>query len=167
MNGEKKNRFNIIDAIIVALVLVCILSVVFRSFELKKLSSGVDLEEYTLYFKVDNIRSSSLEYFISGDSVRIKSSNKVLGIFEEIIQHVPAVGAYNDNGGEVFYPELEGDDPFEETRYSVFGSISVMGKMTDSGFFLGGEIYLAPNGVLSVVTEHLETQIKITSIVEK
>ena len=166
MNSESKNtKFNIMDALIIILVLACICTVVFRALEIENVSSAKDLDEYVVYFKVDNIRSSSLQYFVEGDTVRIKSTNKVLGTLDEIVQHVPAVGAYNDNGEEVFYPS--DDDVEGETRYSVYGNITVWGKMTDEGFLLDSEKFLAPNSTWAIITEHIETEIKIISIIEK
>ena len=166
MNSESKNtKFNIMDALIIILVLACICTVIFRALDIKKVTSAEELDEYVVHFKVDNIRSSSLQYFVEGDTVRIKSTNKVLGTLDEIVQHVPAVGAYNDNGEEVFYPSI--DKSNDETRYSVYGNITVKGKMTDGGFLLGGERYIAPNSTLAIITEHIETEIKIISIIEK
>ena len=169
MNTEKSKayKFNIMDTLIVVLLIICLISVFLRAFEIKNVTSGVGLEEYTINFKVENIRSSSLEYFVSGDSVRIKQSNKILGTLEGVAQHLPAVGAYTDDGREVFYPDIESEELKNETRYSLVGSITVRGKMTDGGFLLNGDTYLAPNSVLHVVTEHVETDIKIIGIFEK
>ena len=164
-NNGKKVKFNATDVLIILLILACIASVCYKAFFAESLAPESDLSEYRIYFKIDDIKSTSLAYFVPGDNVRLTSSDEKVGMLEGIVQSLLAVGAYNDNGEEVFYPSI--DKSNDETRYSVYGNITVKGKMTDGGFLLGGERYIAPNSTLAIITEHIETEIKIISIIEK
>ena len=158
----KKSKFNIVDFLIILFCILCLLGIVIRA-----MNTGLDMkdngfEEYTVYFKIEDISSDSVDYFIHGDTVRLKSNNKMIGTLEEIVQYVPAVGAYNESGREIFYPETDADG--EPTRYSLVGYMTVRGKMTDKGFALESGVYIAANGTLQIVTEHVETTIKIIDL---
>lgn len=165
--NTKKGKFNAIDAFIIFLVIVCLISIVYRAITVDSDAVNASLKEYRIYFKIDDIRSSSLPYFVTGDTIRLKTNNSTLGVLDGIVQHVPAVGAYNENGGEVLYPELEKHTIYNDTRYSLVGYITVRGEMTEQGFLLNGGTYISSNSVLSVVSEHIETNIRIISISEK
>lgn len=164
---NRKGRFNVIDVFLILLALLCIFSVVYRATDIDTNLKGRNLKEYRVYFKVDDIRSSSLGYFVAGDNVRIKQNNKTFGTLDGIVQYVPAVGAYNENGGEVFYPNIDKPTVYNDTRYSLVGYITVRGEMKDGGFMLGGEQYLSSNSTLEIVTERIQTTIRIISITEK
>ena len=169
MKNDNKitSKFNIMDAIIIVLILACLTSIIFRAMNIDDIRKGTDLEEYRVYFKIDDIKSTSVDYFISGDTVRLKTGNVVLGTLEGIVQNIPAVGAYNENGQEIFYPDFSDQTVSNDTRYSVSGNIIVKGKMTDNGFLLGGDTYLMPNTELSIVTEHIDVSVKVISITPK
>lgn len=169
MNGEvkKKGKFNAIDAFIILLVIACILSVVYRYLMLEEISVDATLKEYVIHFKVGEVSGTSLKYFKAGDTFRIKSSEMRLGTLDGIQQHVPAVGAYNKNGSKIYYPQLEDETIYNTSYYSAVGYVTVKGKMTDEGFLLNGSLYLTANDELQVVSEHIETTIKVVSITEK
>ncbi len=166
-NKTKKAKFNAIDGIIILLVLACIASLAYKAFVIGEIENGTGLSEYRVYFKIDDIKSTSADYFLAGDIVRVKSSEKVMGVLDGIVQHIPAVGAYNENGEEIFYPDLNNSTIYDETRYSLVGYITVKGEMTESGFLLNGESYIAPNSIIEIVTDKVESSIRIISINEK
>ncbi len=165
--NKNKGRFNVIDIFLILLALLCVFSIAYRALNVDARIKSTELKEYRVYFKVDDIRSSSLPYFVAGDTVRIKQNNKTFGKLDGIVQYVPAVGAYNENGGEVFYPNIEKPTLYNDTRYSVVGYITVKGEMTSSGFSLNGEQYISSNSTLEIVTERIQTTIRIISITEK
>lgn len=166
MNNEiKKGKFNVIDALIILLVLACIFAVAYRAVDG---SSATDnLKEYTLNIKIEDIRGTSLNYFIANDSVRLASSNEYIGVFNSISSDFPAIGAYNENGESIFYPELEGNSVYNEERRMAFGHITVKGIMTDDGFLLNGTKFITLNSELEIVTEHVSAKVKIIGINEK
>ena len=166
-NENKKSRFNAIDGVIILLVLLCLVAIAYKAITYNDHAVNADLKEYRVHFKVDNISSSSYDYFVKGDTMRIKSTNRAFGTLEGINQHVPAVGTYNENGGKVLYPLLENLGIYNDTRYSLSGYITVRGEMTEYGFLLNGDTYIASNSTLDIISEHIETTIRIIDIIEK
>ena len=164
-NNAKKGKFNAIDALLILLAIACVLGIGLRAYSESKTNNS-NLAEYRIYFKIDNISSQSLKYFTAGDIVRVKSSGATLGKLDAIVQHVPAVGGYNENGGEIFYPTKDGGI-YAPTRQSLVGYITVRGEQTESGFLLGGETYIASGSEMEIVTDKVQTTIKILSIDEK
>ena len=164
----KKNvKLNSLDWFIIAVLVICIFTIGLRAFLIKQNEMMHDAyNEYRVQFKIDEIRSSSLDYFIVGDSMRIKSNGKLIGVIEEISSHTLSVGEYTENG-EVFYPSPDETFPYDETRYSFSGTLIVKGEMTDKGFILDSGMYLSPNSELNVINEHIETTIKIIKISPK
>ena len=168
MNNEiKKSRFNAIDGVIILLVILCLVAIAYKAITFDENSVNSNLKEYRIHFKVDDISSSSYDYFVKGDTLRIKSIGRVLGKLEGINQHLPAVGAYNENGGKVLYPSIENPTIYNDTRYSLSGYVTVKGEMTENGFLLNGDYYIASNTSLYVISEHIETEIRIIDIIEK
>lgn len=164
---NKKVRFNAIDALIILLVIALLVGIAYRAVVYDENAEDAKLKEYTVYFKVESIRNTARQYFVAGDIVRMKSTNQTIGVFDSVVQHDPAVGAYNDKGGQIFYPEIENPDIYNDTNCFVIGYITVKGEMTDSGFLLNGDTYISSNSDLEIVTDHIETTIKIISITEK
>ena len=162
--NNKKVKFNAMDVLIILLIIACIASVCYKAFFAESLAPESDLGEYRIYFKIDDIKSTSLAYFVPGDNVRLTSSDEKVGTLEGIVQSLLAVGAYNDNGAEIYYPEVEDQTIYNDTRYSLTGYILVKGIMTDKGFLLNGTTYIAPNSELEIVTQHVKTSIKVVSI---
>lgn len=166
-NKAKSAKFNAIDALIILLVIACIASIVYKAVIASDVGGDSDLAEYRVYFKIDDIKSTSAGYFHTGDTVRLKNNGREVGVLDGIVQHVPAVGAYNENGEEVFYPDIPDQTITNDTRYSLVGYITVRGEMTDKGFLLNGESYVAPNSTLDILTEWVDCSIRIISINEK
>ena len=163
---SKKGRFNVIDAFIIIVILLCIASVVYRMVNTNAYGGSTEMDEYQVSFEIDNIRQSSVDDIKSGDKVRFKSDNVKIGELAEINDPTPAVGEYNDSGEEVLYPEQTAGK-YPDTRCRVTGTINVRGRMTDNGFLLEGNRYIAPNGEIEIITEHIEATIRITGIVAK
>lgn len=166
MNNEtRKGKFNVIDALIILLVAACIIGVVYRAVDGSATVNAYN--EYTLNIEIEDIRGSSLNYFVENDSVRLASTNEYIGIFNSISSDFPAIGAYNENGEYLFYPELEGDTIYNEERRMATGHITVRGTLTEGGFLLNGTHYITLNSELDIVTEHVMARVKIIGINEK
>ena len=162
--ANKRLKLNSLDWFIISILVICIFSIALRAFLIKKSQMEHNLSnEYIVQFEVDGVRSSSLDYFVVGDTVVLKSDRKLIGVIEEIFDHTLSVGAYTENG-EVFYPQEDEAFQYDKTRYTVTGTIVAKGEMTDKGFLLDSGIYLSPNGEITVTSEHIETTIKIIKI---
>ena len=166
-NENKKSRFNAIDGVIILLALLCLVAIAYKVITFNDNTINADLKEYRVHFKVDSISSSAYDYFVKGDTMRIKSTNRVFGTLEGINQHLPAVGAYNENGGKVLYPTVDKLTIYNDTRYSLSGYVTVRGEMTEYGFLLNGDTYISSNSTLDIISEHIETTIRIIDIIEK
>ena len=166
MNRDKHRTFelNSIDIFIIAFTVICLFTVIFRSFAVKDELSPKDMKEYRVSFVADNVRSSSVKYLIEGHILRTKSGNKIIGTLLDKSPHTSTKREYIDNG-EIVYPESEELENFHDiTRFSVKGNLSVVGKMTERGLFLeSGERLLIGKEFL-VVSEFIEISIRITSI---
>ena len=169
MSKDNTQRFkiNIIDVFIIALIVLCIFTALFRAFVLAKEESKNDnYREYIISFKAENVRGTSLKYFIDGDHVRIKSKNKLIGKLAGEITHVEAMGEYIDNG-EMFNPDVQTEHATPITRYNVRGDIIAKGEMTSRGLLLDSGIRITPNNEFVIITEHIEVSIRIMSVALK
>lgn len=173
MNGENKNyngnmqtsrksRFNVMDAFIILIILLCIASLVYRYGLIDRIGVSNNLEEYQIQFKIENISSNSKNAIIEGDVITLTGTDEKIGTMDKLTSTTPAIAMYADKDTPVFYPE-DTDNP-GNTRYEVNGSISVKGMMSDKGFMLNGKTYVAPNSELKISTEHIETTVKIIGI---
>lgn len=164
--NTKKGRFNAIDAFIILLAIACIVTVAYRFVSTDESLASNNYKEYNVKFAIDSVRASAYPYLVTGDTVRLKSNGKTLGTLSGMNLHIPAVGAYNENGAEVLYPDIANPTYLNDTRYYSVGYITVKGEMTQAGLLVGG-VYVVPNSSLAVVTEHIETTVRIISIDEK
>lgn len=165
MSKDNTQRFklNIVDVFIIALIAFCILTVFLRSFVLAKYEAQRDLREYIISFKAEDVRSTSLKYFVEGDVARIKSKNKVIGRLEGGITHALSANEYTENG-EMLYSDMEGLSSNTVTRHDVRGKIVAIGEMTSRGLMLDSGVCIAPNNELVIITEHIEIGIRIMSV---
>lgn len=167
MNKDnKKGKFNAIDALIILLLIVCIGSVLFRVFDLNEQTVDAQLREYKVQVKIDSLSTAAIPYLQKGDVIRLKDSNEVIGTFEGLKQVVAAVGAYNDEGEKVFYPEISESTIYDDSRCLVSCLITVMGERTENGLLLNGDTYITSNSELVIITENIETVVRIVSIGE-
>lgn len=166
-NETRRGRFNVMDAFIILVVLVCIASLIYRLNIIDGMGVSNTNEEYSLHFEIEDIRNTSTNSLVPGDIVRLADSDEKMGTFEEIIQNIPALATYTEDGRGIYYPPENEENKYDETRYYVTGYISVSGRMTDTGFLLNGKTYLAPNSELTIVTEHIQVTIKVVNIIKK
>ncbi|MBR2432016.1 MAG: hypothetical protein IKB23_03780, partial [Clostridia bacterium] len=144
MNNDNKNvkvndsrrRFNVMDAIIVILVLLCIVSIIYRFDFIDGIGVSDNSEEYRIYFEIEDIRNTSVASLVPGDTVRNAKTNEKIGVFDEIVQNIPALATYNNDGKEIYFPPENAENKYDETRYYVTGYITVSGRMTENGFLL-------------------------------
>ena len=165
-NDNRKGKFNAIDALIILVVIVCLGSVLFRVFSLNEQTIDANLREYKVQVKIDSLSTAAIPYLQKGDVIRLKSSNEVIGTFDGIKQVVAAVGAYNDDGEKVFYPDNKESTIYDDSRCLVSCLITVKGERTENGLLLNGDTYITSNSELVIVTENIETVVRIVSIGE-
>ncbi len=171
----KKRKINLMDVLVILLALICIGTVVARAVIVDANKEQYEIKEYRLYFQIDDIKSSSFACFDghSGEIVRIKDSGVILGNLGSEFLRGAAIHTYTENkDGNItetkyYHPESQGDSINPEDRCSISGYIVVQGKTKNNQFLLNDELPLSSNQTLTIVTEHIETSIRITDIVEK
>ena len=166
-NESRRGRFNVIDALIILLVLLCIAGVIYRFNVIDGIGISDVNKEYRIYFEIEDIRNTSVGSLVPGDAVRLASTGEKIGTFDEIVQNIPALATYNEEGKGIYYPPENDENKFDETRYYVTGYMSVKGRMTDTGFLLNGKTYIASNSTMNILTEHISVTIKVINVVEK
>ena len=137
-NENKKSRFNAIDGVIILLALLCLVAIAYKVITFNDNTINADLKEYRVHFKVDSISSSAYDYFVKGDK-----------------------SAYFTD------PTVDKPTIYNDTRYSLSGYVTVRGEMTEYGFLLNGDTYISSNSTLDIISEHIETTIRIIDIIEK
>ena len=166
-NEARRGRFNVMDAFIILVVLICIASLIYRLNLVDGIGISNTNEDYSLYFEIEDIRNTSTNSLVPGDTVRLVDTDEKIGTFEEIVQNIPALAAYTEDGRGIYYPPENEENQYDETRHYVTGYISISGRMTDTGFLLNGKTYVAPNSTLLIITEHIQVSIKVVNIIKK
>ena len=157
-----KNRFNVIDAVIVIVFVACVVGLVFRYGNFGRSSMDEQLENYEIYFSVSNIAYTSEDAFVQGDTVVLADSGTVLGEFSRMGTILPAEFTARDQSGNLIvvnYPA--------STRIDVTGYITSQGVMTENGYYVGGTTYIASGTEYVVRSEHLDFVLKVLNIVKK
>ncbi len=169
----KKPKINLMDIVVILLILVCIGSIVLRAVATEEKYSQ---REYRLHFQIDEIKSSSFEYFDghSGEIVKIKENGRVIGVLGDEFSRGVAIHTYTEDMEDgtkvehkVPYPAPKGENGYSEEMCSISGYILVLGNKSNGGIFLDGTLYLEPDQTLEIVTEHITATIRITGVSEK
>lgn len=181
MEKEKKSgnrrRFNVLDAILVLLAILCIVGVWQRKNLQNLFSSGETLDAYTVTFEIRDLRSATVD-LLTKDTVFYlaeESESVTLGVLRENVAASPAAiylqvreTVENTQGnviagpGEmveaIYYPDGTDD------RSDVRGTLSCRGIVNEGVLLVEGKIYLALNQTLRIQTEKADLEIHITGI---
>lgn len=167
-NEEKKTvtpsrrvRFNLIDLVLIIAVLACLTGVYLRYNVSEQFGVNHELSTFVLSFEIKNIRYTSADAFPEGDSFYLNKQDKLLGTVLAIDSTSPTEVVYTDDKGNyktAYYPE--------DTRIDLTGRLQATGIMTDSGFLLDGNTFLAPGQTYAVQTPRIDVSVTITAIEE-
>lgn len=155
--AAKKFRINILDFVIFAVVVLCIAGGFLRS---GKKSTDEKLETQTalISFSISNVQAASVDCFEDGDLVYSESLGCNMGrIVGESIVATPAILYIEDDGAVV-----EAVSGLE--RVDIVGSFISEGKMSESGFLIGGTQYIAPGMTTLVYLPKINVNILITGV---
>lgn len=161
-NGRKKDsriRFNVIDLVIIVAILACIAGIYLRYNFGDQYGVEHQMEQYEITFQVQNVRYTSADAFQEGDAVYLKTQGKLLGTVLGIDATTPSELVYTDLSGDIrqiYYPE--------NSRIDMEGTLLVSGVMTDRGFMLDGNTYLAPGASYAVQTPRIDVSIIVADI---
>lgn len=163
---EEKRRFNIVDALIIVLAILCILAVALRS-QINTLIGLVEkTSKYRLTFKVSSISASSYTYFerdeLYWDKVYLDSPDLELGVIEGTPEVKATAVCLEDAEGNL----IEAKYP-TGTYVDIIGTISCNGIIKEDGcFYLSGNYVIAPGDVLRVHTVELNFSLTVIDIGE-
>ena len=168
MNEEKtkvvrKNgpRFNVIDAVILVLVLAAIVGIAIRYNLIGEIGINRGMEDYELHFSVSDIRYTSSDAFVEGDTVSLTTNGAHIGTMADLTSILPASAYAVDASGNVIqihYPE--------STRIDVTGRILCRGTASSAGILTESGVNIVPGTTLAISTEHLDVTITVTSVQE-
>ena len=155
-----KYRFNIIDAFIILVVVLCIVGIYFRSNIESWMGERKDLKDYQITFVVEKIKSTSDQYIAVGNEVRTENGVS-LGTISSF-SSFPAKAYVNDASGasvEVSYPK--------DTYIDITVVMDCRGRQKEDGFYLGGTYLLSPGTQIGAETEIMNFTFTVTNISEK
>ncbi len=152
-------RFNLVDLVLIIAVLACLVGVYLRYNISEEFGVKHELEDYVLSFEIKNIRYTSADAFPEGDALYLDGKDTVLGTILGIDSTSPSEVIYTDSKGDyktIYYPE--------DSRIDLTGRLLSRGDMTERGYMLGGNTYLAPGQTYYVETPRINVSVTITKI---
>jgi len=166
MNKNEKKRLGALDVLIIIVLAVCLISIGLRVFSsmTSQTNANVQLEDYIVSFKVSNIKDSSAKnYFEKGTNFYLSESNVLLGSLREGVTIKDAETYYETSDGQVVLVTNEAVGDLY--RVDVEASLDAKGRVDENGaFYLGGNIYLAPNKEITIYSKFLSITVTVTNI---
>ncbi|MBQ8837169.1 MAG: DUF4330 family protein [Clostridia bacterium] len=158
---KKKFRINILDFLIIALVVLCIVGAALRGYIMKG-DDKLDGDVAVISFKIENIQAESADCFKDGDTVYWPAYECDFGTLVGDIEYTDAV-YYVEDDGQIF--ELTLDD---HSRIDVRGTIECKGNFNkDGSFSLNGNKYIAPGTYAYLYFTSIHANVVITDIQPK
>ncbi|MBQ9428507.1 MAG: DUF4330 family protein [Clostridia bacterium] len=154
---QKKFKVNILDFLILALVVLCIFGVVWRS-QNKRVDARQEMQTATVSFLLCNVQGDTRYCFTEGDRVYDETHGCEFGRFIGNSLRATPAAIYVEAGDQI-------EKKFSASgRIDVRGSIACTGIMSESGFLVGGTQYVAPGMSLTLYFPKLNASVLITDI---
>lgn len=154
---KRKFRVNVLDFLILAVVVLCIVGVFLRG-GARETDEKLETLTAIVSFKISNVQSETARYLSDGDSVYSESLGCDFGkIIGDSITLSPAVSYVEHNGKIIKTNSKTG-------RVDIRGSIECTGQMSESGFLLGGTQYIATGMTTYAHMPKVSAIIQITDI---
>ena len=153
---KKKIRFNILDFLIIAVVILCVVGVALRG-GAKTTDDKLESQKAIVSYYVSNIQSSSQYCFQAGDPIYSQSLGCDMGYLVGKVEVTPSV----------YYMEAKGEITRAESaagRIDIRGQFECEGKMSESGFSIGGTQYIAPGMSTYAYLPNINVTILITDV---
>lgn len=153
---NRKVRFNILDFLIIAVVVLCAVGVLLRG-GAKSTDEKLESQKAIVSYYVSNIQSSSQYCFQDGDPIYSQSLGCDMGHLVGKVEVVPSVYFVEDDG-KITKTESVAD------RIDLRGQFECEGKMSESGFSIGGTQYIAPGMSTYAYLPNINVTILITDV---
>jgi hypothetical protein len=156
---QSKYKFNILDAFIILVAILCVIGIYFRSNIRSWVGADKELDEFQITFVVQKVKATSNQYISLGDKVYIQNGVEFGRI--DSFSSLPAKTYVTDSNGasvEVAYPE--------NTYIDISIVVNCRGIQNEDGFYLNGTYPITPGSVINAHTEHVDFTFTITEIVK-
>lgn len=168
-----KIRFNILDAVILLLIILCVVGFCFRYTITESLGLGEEMQDYRVRFEVTGERYVLPDLLFKGETLYYADgtvAGTLLGVNEysnensltagnETLLVTPAATYIND-GGSIISAEYP-----EGSLIDAEGAFKCQGGYGDKGYFLlGGEKYVAVGQTLTLYTDTVKLTVTVTQI---
>jgi len=141
-NNTAKKRFNIVDILIVAVLLLAIIGIALRFLLIENTPDPMTLpdiveKEYIVSYIVRDQRESVAEYLKDGTEFRFAITNKTFGTARGEVSLDDAEKHYTNAKGEYVTVKntaeksADGKDISHLKRFDISGQFTVKGKLTD------------------------------------
>ena len=162
-NGTKR-RFNVLDIAIIVLVLLAVIGVWQRQNLQNLFTADELLEQYTVSFEIQKVRSTTIDQLKKGDALYVEGDEGqiLLGTLNDQLSVAAATVYLQDRDGntvKAVYPQ-----DANEYLLDASGVLRCEGVEHDDSFLLGGKLYLAVNQTVSARSETADLEIRIISI---
>ena len=167
MEKKKKIRIGALDVFIVLALAACVIGLGLRMFSQSEAveNSTAVMKDYTVDFKVNNIRGSSVNYFNVGDVFFLKEGNVRLG---ELVSRSDMLAQryYTDLDGNTVLVMNEATDDMTK-RIDLDGRLLVSGvRDADGRLLVNGQQYLGVNKEITIKSKYITVNVRITAIDE-
>ena len=159
----KKKKFSLsgIDIMIILLIILCVVGLVIRNGLIDSILKRTDLSSAEIGFSVSSVTQEVADSVKTGDTVTMlndskRSKDSKLGQIKSVSK-TSALTLVEKGDGT---PERVTDERLRD----MTGTITVSGKMTDSGYMLNGDTYIAAGSKFSVTSGNAVFEILITSV---
>ncbi len=154
---EKKTRFNLVDFIIIAVVIACIIATVFRGAIIDKLKFSSNADTAKVYFYAENLTEQELAFITIGDELSL--DGETFGVIKDYVSYSQTVVVpTTDKTG--FTSATDG------SLYTITGELEINGQNTDEGFFFASDTHVGVGKVLGLEGKNYNISIVITKIME-
>ena len=152
---ETKTKFNIGDALIVLLALVCLTSIIYRAFVVKVVSDE-ECTSYTITYSIDARELSfATEYMVNGDLVEIYVEDEYV-----------TLGNFKGDVAKTILTEYTDTAANEKNDYLLYGEISVKGTLiSENQFKLDSGVVITVGEGYLFKSSNVEGKLGIVSIV--
>lgn len=166
MKNNEKKRLGALDGLIIIVLIVCLVSVGLRVYSTMNSQTGgnVQLDDYIVSFKVSNIKDSSAKnYFEKGTNFYLSQTGDIFGTLREGVVVRDAETYYEKSDGTVVL--ITNNAVGDLYRVDVEASLEAKGRVDENGaFYLGGNIFIAPNKEIMICSKYLSITVVITDI---
>jgi len=156
-DASRRFKFNAVDIVIILLVALLGIGIFLRYDMENRIFEG-EGEVYTVEFVCEKVRYTTADYINVGDVLYFTGSTGVVGTVQGTLVSRPSSEEVVVDGKIItaYYPQ--------DTLIDITGTISVSGTMTENGFLVSGNTYIAPNSLIEVSGKYADFELKILSL---